>query len=119
MLSGEPVESSFSLGSQTYAHQTAIALAAYPLYETALGQTVEQSDRAVVADKQMFGEFADGRAAGLFERAYGEQHLVLLRLQALGTGRAFTEMQKTSDLISKVVEGLVVGAYEGTASLHR
>ncbi len=39
----------------------------------------------------------------------GQHHLMLLRLEALGTSGIFTEVEKSSDLIPKLAESLVIG----------
>lgn len=57
-------------------------------------QAINQSNGAVMADLQTFGQFADGDASGPAETLDGQQRLVLLGRDSRLLRRLLTEPQK-------------------------
>jgi len=88
----QPMQLAFAGRREFHPNRAAVRVGAGARDEAALFQAVEQAHGAVMADQQVFGQGADGGTGALVERADGEQHLMLLRLQSLGAGRLLAEM---------------------------
>jgi hypothetical protein len=109
---GKPRDRTLALGSQPDPNLAPVGIATYPFHQTALHQSVGQANGAVMPDQQMLGDFSYGRTkqatmrAG--ERPDCQQELMLLRLEPLGSGRLFAEMEKAADLKSEIGESSIV-----------
>jgi hypothetical protein len=72
-----------------------VAFAGKAPNEAALDHPTHQLDRTVVSDHQALGNGADGRRTR--EALQREKELMLLRLNACGTGGRFTEVEEAAD----------------------
>jgi len=72
-------------------------------------QLIDDADGAVVADLQLLGEVADGEAPLGGGSANGQERLILVRGQVLGTEEVFAETQKSPHLVAERGQGLKVG----------
>jgi hypothetical protein len=76
--------------------------------QLALFQSVEQTYCAVMADQEVSCQAANRRSVKISKGLNGEQHLVLVRFQALGASSLFTEVQEFPNLKADIAEGLIV-----------
>jgi hypothetical protein len=91
----------FAFRGEDHANLAAIGVVADALDEAVLRQAIDEADGAVMADEQMLGQLSDGRAVPVRKSSDGEQDLVLLRLEALGPGRLFAEVEEAADLVTE------------------
>jgi hypothetical protein len=66
----------------------------------------------MVLDTQPFRNGGDGGAAAFRQPFDREKKLMLIRFQSKGTGRALTELQELTDLITKFRQGLKIDERE-------
>ena len=104
----KPAQRGFALRRQADAHLPAVLAGPHALHQSPLRQPVEQSDHAVMPNQQLLRQLPHGRARGLAARADCQQQLVLLRLQPLGPGRLFAEVQKAPYPKAKLRQRLVI-----------
>jgi len=117
---GEPHDRVLALDSQPDPNLAPVAIAASPFHEAALHQSVGQADGAVMPDQQTRGDLSYSgtiwvttwattwaiRRAG--KRPNRQQELMLLRLEALGPGRLFAEMEKSADVKAEIGESSII-----------
>ena len=82
---------------------------AAPPHEPPLRQAVDQLDGAVVVHLEPLGQLADRRVPAPREALHGEQELVVLGLEAGGTGRLLAESEEPADLVAELGQGPVGG----------
>ena len=82
---GQALEDPLTRNSESDIYLTPVVFRSRTLHESALFETVDQADSAVVLDEEMVRQLAYRRRA--VEAVNGKQELVLLRLQALLPGR--------------------------------
>lgn len=73
-------------------------------HSTALGQAVDQLQRAVRSDLQPLGQFSDGRQLAFRQALYREKKLVLLRLDSAGARGFLAIAQEAADLVAQLGE---------------
>jgi len=104
----ELAEDFFAAGRDGEEHLAAIGGAAAALDKTFRGEAASEFDGGVVLKLEAFGENADrGALAGreTFDREHG---LVLLGLEAGGTGGLFAEAEEAADFVAQIGECVVV-----------
>ena len=106
--SGEPPDRILALGGQPDPNLAPVAIAANAFRQAALRQSVGQANGAVMPDQQMPGDFSYGGTIRAYKRPDRQQELMLLRLEALGPGRLFAEMEKAADLKPEIGESSII-----------
>lgn len=76
--------------------------------QSLLVEAINQADGAVMTDVEAIGEGADGWRSASRQPLQGQQQLVLLRVQPVGTSGAFAERQEPADLVTELGERLVI-----------
>jgi len=101
-------------------HLTAIFRSPASLNEIPVFEPIYQSDRAVMTDEKMTGQFPHSGIACVGERPDRQKHLVLLRFQTFFAGLTLAEMQKLPDSIPEIGQRAVVrrGQVEGRHGKH-
>lgn len=72
-------------------------------------QSIDQANGAMVSQEQTVRQFADTCSSTARKTANGEQHLVLLRLEASGVGGAVAAAEKLANAIAELRECNVFG----------
>ena len=88
-----------------------------PAHEAALGQAVDQLDRAVMLDLNSFGELGDSGLGALGKTLQGKQQLVLAGLEAGRVGSVLAEAEKAPELVAELGEGTVVDGGSAHAAI--
>jgi len=109
MAEGELLQLGFAKRREVNQHLPAIRWSPRTGYQAAARQPVDQLDGAVVLDLQSFGNHSNTRRlTRRSQTSEGQQQLVLLRFQACGSRRLLAEMEKSSNLVAKFRERLIV-----------
>src|ERR1022692_3561233 len=74
-----------------------------------LHQPVDQADGAVVLEEQMCRQRPNRRRVRFIPGHNGQDHLMLLRVQAFSPGCSLAEMQETADLVAELPQSPIVG----------
>lgn len=75
----------------------------------ALFEAVNEFNGAVMFEGKLLGQGADRGRFVLAEAANGQQHLILLRLEALGVSSGIAGTQEEPDAVAQFSEGAVFG----------
>jgi hypothetical protein len=116
MDDGEIVQGSPSRGRQIHQHLTPVRFTRYARDYPAQFHSLYQLHRAVVLNKHTGCKFTNGRPHAFRKAMHGEQQLVLLRLEPMGPGCGFAEMEKPADLPAKL--GQITILVESQIFLH-
>lgn len=109
---GQGVELCVAGGGERDAHD-ALAAIAVALDQAVADGTVDQPDRAVVAQHQIVGDFADGRSGGVRMTPYREQELVLGWRQTSCLGLMVTPADEAAQAGAQLQEMLEIGLLKG------
>ena len=101
---GEAIENVLSFAGQVYDHLSSVFLPGRPDHQAATLHTIDEADRALVMKEELAGQRSDGADCVGGHRLYGEQRLVLARLDAFQQCGAFTEAEEAADLESKFAQ---------------
>jgi hypothetical protein len=85
-------------------NQAMVLITGAPSYGPALHEAVDQFDRTVMAQAQPLRERRDSGASSRRQTFNGKKNLMLLWLNADGSGSLFAEVEELADAISKFRE---------------
>ena len=108
VVHGEFREDLIALGSQRDGNLPPIHSIALSFNEPALGGTVHQFDRAVMAYLQSFRKHADRRLNARLKPANGEKQLVLLGIDTSGLRSLLAEAQEPAYLVPELSQRAVI-----------
>lgn len=92
----------FAMTREFYQNFSLIQVTVPAANGAAFYKAVNEFDRAVMAEAKLLRERSN-RGTAAFRQAFDcEKNLVLLRLDSLGAGRFFAEMQELPDTVTKL-----------------
>jgi len=94
--SGELIEQPLSFRGEHEVHDPPVVLIHPPPHEPSLFGSIDELDRAVVAQEEMVGDVADGGRRLVFVAADGEEQLVLLPGETGGAGLLVAPVQEAA-----------------------
>jgi hypothetical protein len=95
--------------SQLHDHLAAVRFAPRTRHGSERFEAVHKLHGAVMTQAQTASQLADGGAPALWQPSNGQQQLMLLRFEAVGSRLSFTEMEKSSDSITEFGKSPVLG----------
>jgi hypothetical protein len=117
MVQGKVAQDFFTFWGQGKQDFAGVFLAFLTAYVTSGGKTIDQFNRAVMADLKAFSQIADTGTGVGGEALQGEEELVLTRFETGGARGLFAEMKKTANLVTQFCQRFVIGL--GERLLHR
>jgi len=112
MMQRQLRQDAFSPERKFNQHFTPVCVATAFPDQTSLHKPVYEFDRAVVLELQALSDISDRRPRLFAGTFHGEHQLMVLRLKSSFAGGFLAEAQETSDLVTKLGQGLVVGDFE-------
>jgi hypothetical protein len=102
MKNREPMQQHFAVWGQLDQHFAMILIARPALQSSAFDQPADQLDRTVVAQTELLRDCRHGWTRAGWQALDGEQKLMLLGFDALGTGGFLTEVQELPDTMAEL-----------------
>jgi hypothetical protein len=107
-MASDLFEEAVAAGKQRDEDAAAIVAAAGAANEAVGFEAVDEFDGAVMLEGEAFGEVLNGGLAALGEATNGEEHQVLLRLEAYGAGFGVAFAKEVADAVAQLGEGAVL-----------
>src|SRR5262245_54994220 len=112
VVQGEFAQDLFPVARQLEQHLSLVVARPQTDDQAPLVGAIVQFTGALVARMHSFCERTDRRLSTGRQPFYGEQQLMLLRLDAGGPRRCFAEAEKAADLIAELSHGMQIGLME-------
>jgi hypothetical protein len=124
MRKGNPPENSFSARRQMQKHSPPVRARARALQQAVRLEPVHEFHGAVMLDLQPLRQIAHRGVVAVGQALYGQEGLVLLRLDACGSNSLLAQILKSADFVTKIGKRLIVNSLfcsciQGSEKLYR